>query len=490
MTITSQIPADRLQPRTWVELDFTSHSRGASPNERNALVIGMRTTGSGLAVSNVPYEVVTEADADDLFGEGSEAATMCRVVFAVWRSIEEQGLGGAGRLFAIGTIAPAGVAATGTVTFTGPATEGGTFDIIVAGVRCPVNITSGDSAATMAAAFKASVDQKRLFLPVTASIAGAVVTLTYNHLGLNGNLVTQKLDQAQRLMAGVGVAFSAATLASGTLNASLTNALDASLNRLYKGVAIAESDATTLGVMVTYVGTSWSPAKKNFGRVFTGSRGSIAAGTTLAAASNHVETTILGCTGIPAHPMHLAAAGAAIRTANDRPSFNWDGLVLPFLAPDVVDAYDQESEFQSVLYGGVSALGPDGTGLVKLSRLITTKTTEGGIRFDETIDTIIPDTLAELGLRIDAQIAALIQHESMDDQLIADAKSTAYDECKAAEKERWISGVDDLAPSLLAERHPTNRNRIVTQVPAFPLPAAHQAVTKMVLWTEATRSGT
>jgi phage tail sheath gpL-like len=484
MSITTTVPADRLQPRTWIELDYVSHSRGASPANRAGLLIGMRHS-SGLAISDVPYEITSEDQADDLFGEGSEVSVMCRVTFAVWRALEQQQLGGAGRLYAIGVAEPgAGVSATGTITVTGPATESGTFDVIIGGVRCPVNVTSGDSANTIAAAISASIAQRRLQIAATAGVAGAVVTVTYRHKGASGNELSLMLDQAQRLPTGVGVTMSGTTLASGTVAATMTAALDAALARDYRGIGTAEGSATAIAALSTYIGTAWGPSSKRFGRVFTGSRGSIAAGTTLASGSNRPEATIIGCTGIPAHPSHLAAAGVAIRTCQDRPSFNFAGLWLPFLPPNVADRYTTEAAVQSVLYGGVSALTADPSGVVKLERLITCKTTEGGARFDDAIDTGDVDTIAELGLLIDAKIARIIRHQNIDDALVDECRSAAAKVCADAEADRWIENSDELASALIAERHPTNRNRIVTQVPASPLAPALQAVSRIVLWTE------
>jgi phage tail sheath gpL-like len=80
----------------------------------------------------------------------------------------------------------AGVAATGPITITGPATAAGTISLYLGGNRVAVSVASGDTAAAIATAISAAINAAA-DLPVTASPASAVVTVTHRHKGEVGN---------------------------------------------------------------------------------------------------------------------------------------------------------------------------------------------------------------------------------------------------------------------------------------------------------------
>src|SRR5690606_30192396 len=120
----------------------------------------------------------------------------------------------------------AGVAATGTITVTGTATADGTIPLYCGGVRVPVGVTSGDTAAEVATAIAAAINANA-DLPVTAAAVDAVVTVTFRHKGEVGNDydLRDSYRDGEALPAGVSLAIVA--MSGGTTNPDLDDLIAA-----------------------------------------------------------------------------------------------------------------------------------------------------------------------------------------------------------------------------------------------------------------------
>src|SRR5919106_4880575 len=177
----SNLPIDKRRPGTFITYDYTSGARGLVPNERSVLLIGMKHS-TGTATVNVPIQTYNEREADTYFGVGSEAALMVRMALATVRVLKAS----APQLWVVPIAEPSGAAATRTLTVTGPATAAGDVVFRLAGRTLRAPVKSGDSANTVAAAIKATIDTMAATsdLPGTAGVSTNVVTFTYRHLGV------------------------------------------------------------------------------------------------------------------------------------------------------------------------------------------------------------------------------------------------------------------------------------------------------------------
>ena len=171
----NKIPANLRLPGVFIETDPSKASRSDDP--RRILVIG-QLLATGTAVAGVPVPVTSVADAKAQFGVGSMLASMIDAV----RLADPFGL-----LWAL-PLADAGgaVGATGTITVTAAPTAPGVVPLYIAGVSVPVAVAGTETitptAAAIAAAINANTD-----LPVTASPAVGVVTLTARNKGTLGD---------------------------------------------------------------------------------------------------------------------------------------------------------------------------------------------------------------------------------------------------------------------------------------------------------------
>ncbi|HCB0915550.1 TPA: phage tail protein, partial [Klebsiella variicola subsp. variicola] len=82
--------------------------------------------------------------------------------------------------------ASAGIAATGTLTITGPASSQGVVSLWIGNTRVDVAVSAADTATEIAAAMKTAIDNQPE-LPVTAAVLAGVLTLTAKNKGAAGN---------------------------------------------------------------------------------------------------------------------------------------------------------------------------------------------------------------------------------------------------------------------------------------------------------------
>jgi phage tail sheath gpL-like len=171
-------------------------------------------------VDNVPVLVLSADDSANLFGFGS-------MLHLQHLKIEE-GAGNAIPVYAFPLADDgAGVAATGTITFTTNATSAGVYSFYVAGQKIQFTVVNGDTPTILGDKFKAAHDAI-LNLPTTAASVTGVVTLTSKWLGTTANEITIKQNlagksESDQVPTGTTVAIVA--MASGANNPDVATAL-------------------------------------------------------------------------------------------------------------------------------------------------------------------------------------------------------------------------------------------------------------------------
>jgi phage tail sheath gpL-like len=193
MTATT-IPADSRVPFIHVEFDGSQANQGPSVQPYQLLVVGLRLA-AGTVAEKVPTLVTSAAQAAEYFGEGSMLHGMADTLFQNNKSTKAVFL----------ALDDTGAAATGTITVTGTATAAGTLSLYIAGQLVPVAVSSGDAAATVATAIAAAVTA-RAALPVSATPAAGVVTLTAKQTGTEGNSIDVRLNRFAGEVTPAGIA--------------------------------------------------------------------------------------------------------------------------------------------------------------------------------------------------------------------------------------------------------------------------------------------
>lgn len=364
----NNIPASVRVPLFYAEMDASQANRATVA--KRTLLLGQRLA-SGTAVAGQPYLVATVDQAIALFGRGSMLARM----MAVYRRNDLLG-----EVWVIPQDEPAaGVAASGTITVTGPATASGTIALYVAGQRLQVGVSAADSASAIATAIAAAVNAAG-DLPVTAAAAAAVVTLTCRWKGLTGNDITvmdSYYGQAggEALPAGVGLAYAA--MSGGTAAPVLTDSITAMGDEAYDYIIHPYTDATSLNALALELSSTsgrWSYARQLYGHAYSALRGTLSSLVTFGLTRNDEHHTVAGFeTDVPAPSWEFAAGygarnAAFLNVTVSRPTQT--GEVLGIL-PARVGRRFIFAERQSLLNNRIATSYVAG-GVVRVERAIST----------------------------------------------------------------------------------------------------------------------
>lgn len=376
----NSVPSNLRIPFVAVEIDNTLANQGAALLPYRALLVGQKTA-AGTAAANSLTRVSSASQVLTLAGRGSMLHRMAIAYFANNAFTETY----------IGVLEDngAGVAASGTITVSGPATAAGTVSLYLGGVPLEVAVASGDSANTIASAINAAINAK-LDLPVTSTVLNAVVTVTFRHKGLVGNSYDMRANyqDGQAYPAGVSLAFVA--LASGTTAPVLTTLIAALGDMWFQIWGMPYADATSLTAVETELASRFGPMRMIDGLAITSAAGSASTLGTLGDTRNSPHVCIASQPGENplTPPMEFAAAVTAVTALNAPidPARPFQTLALVgVLAPAETDFFTN-TERNLLLFDGVST-AKSSTGVVQIERLITTyKTNAAGADDDSYLD--------------------------------------------------------------------------------------------------------
>jgi len=222
-----------LQPKTTVNI--VNASQAVTNTGQKILFVGQMTT-SGSATNGALIQSIANGGAEDaLFGRDSMLATLIRANKVRNQSIQ------------IDVIAlddnGAGVAATGTITVVGTASEAGTLTVIVGSEKnhkFSVAVANTNNETTVAAAIVAAVNAD-LDVPVTASNVSGVVTFTAINAGTYGNSIGIEVRGS---VAGI-TSTDVVGMASGATDPTLTGVFDVIGENRYQAIVWPYPDALT-----------------------------------------------------------------------------------------------------------------------------------------------------------------------------------------------------------------------------------------------------
>ncbi len=400
MSINTGIPSSR-RPQTLHRFIYLLGGRSLVPLPLRIACVGVKGS-AGTATAGVVYDITDVNDVETYFGVGSELTLMLKKVLETC-----QQLGQGPAISAVGITAPVGggaAAATNTLTWAGTATEAGYSKFSIAGREFAVGVSVGHAAATVAANAKSLIDAMEHELPVTAGIGGAVVTTTHNQFGENGMdvIVTAKAQPA-------GITLAAAAGVAGVGVSDITASLDALAGLDVDGIAIANHKAADITDALAHIVEMWGAAEKKWRWIFVGENGTIATATALATAANNTALVVGNCELSPSLPGEIAASMCAMVFSRERPNAGYNKKRLPLYPPPMASAYTS-TEVETALAAGVSCLTPIADvrskslleGVLKVERLVTTKTTDGdGNPFEPNRDIGVSRTGAYLARQVD-----------------------------------------------------------------------------------------
>ena len=370
----SQIPANLKIPLYWVEVDPSM--AGLPVIGLPALLVGTMISPEGSATPNIPIAIGSQAQADAAFGQGSELSRMFIAYFAN---------NFANMVYGLPVTPPSGaVAATGEITITTPPTEAGTIALYIGGENVPVDIAPSDTATEIAAAIVDAINLQP-DLPVTATSAAGVVTLTCLWAGINGNDISVTTNYYGTIGGEVTPPGLVMTLpATGMLTGgsgvpNFANAIAALGEQNFEYVAIPYTDSESLMAWETEYGFTdvgrWGWMRQLYGHLFTARRDTYTNLITWGETRNNGVTSAMAIE--PQSPSPVYEWAAAYASQAQRALINDPARplqTLPFngikLAP--LNNRFNTLELQGLATSGIATQKAGSSGLPMISRETTT----------------------------------------------------------------------------------------------------------------------
>lgn len=466
----SEIPYDWRPRGTYAEVRPKYSRRGLVPFPAKAL-LAVQKLASGSAVAGQRYEITRPEDATALFGAGSIGQQMVRAFKKANRT---------NQVFAIAlTDEGAGAKATGTITLSG--TGSGTVPIYINGRRVRYastgTITPTQHGTAAIAAINADAD-----MPVVATAALGVVTLTAKHAGECGNAIDVRMAKTPEDRLPGTVAAVVVPMSGGTGNPEVQDVLDTIVNDWFTDFAMPWDDAANLQALATALAAKYVAMGKKDCHAYVGHRGTYGQLGTKGAITNSQYISPIGAKAAYESPWEWAATVCGLATfhlTND-PARQLGSLVLPGLtAPDDVDCFE-ETERDLLLRQGISTWTRLVDGSVVLERLITAyKVTSLNVVDDAWLDIMVPKTMTRIRYDWSAYVSMLYPRHKLaaDDSPAANNNDAVVTpkrmhgswaaRCKIYERQAWIEDASRTISESVFERDASIKTRLNAQQPVL-----------------------
>lgn len=353
-----KIPAALRYPGAYVEIDGSQAGLGGDIPA--VLLVGQKLA-AGTAAAGEIVQVSGVADAMAKAGAGSMLAQMAARYRAIDPVLDLYILPYADN--------GAGVAATGTITVTAVPTVAGTLSLYIAGRLVTVAMATGQTTTQIAAAIVAAITAAGADIPVTATSALGVVTLTARHKGTCGNAIDLRLNLFGETNPA-GLALTLAAMAGGTGDPA-PGALSTIIGqRWFRYVALGINDAATLAAWHTESQARYAPPIQAGFRAFTAHRGDFASAVAYGTARNAEH---LACLSLELNPTSTWEAAAIVTAAAapklyNNPVESLEGIALPGM---IGVSYHDWTNANSLLFKGMSVMQVTRDGSCSIKRLIS-----------------------------------------------------------------------------------------------------------------------
>lgn len=462
----NSIATDIRTPGQYVEFDGSRAIKGLPSLPHKALIIAPRLTTGDVAAAT-PFLITSATKGETGFGRGSVGSFMAKVFKKNNPYTELWGIGVAD--------AGGGVAATGTAVFSGSSTAAGTLYFYIAGVRIPVTIASGRTAAQQGDDLVAALADYEL--PVTASNSSGTVTFTARNKGTTGNKIDLRVNynEGEALPAGTSCTLTqVGSVVAGSTDGSVSGAISAMGDVQYNTIVSAWDDDTNLDLIEAELLTRWGPMEQREGHCFAATKGSQGTMTTAGNLRNSYLSSVMG-SGLSPTPTFSWAAAVAAQDAMQcevDPMRPRTGLILAGCLPPALASTLTRTERNTLLTDGISTYKVDAGGNCVIERLITTYQLNASSIADTTyLDIMTVRGLAALRYTQRSRIATKFgRHKLADDGTNFGAGQAIVTPSiirgellalfKLWESVGWVEGYAQFKNDLIVERNATDRNRV------------------------------
>ena len=367
----AQIPANNLVPIVATEFDNSAAAK-AGPMPWKNLLIGQAIKSD--APTGVT-QIYSDAEADSLFGEGSQIALMAKAFRKNAKNME---------LYVLALQDKAGSeAAKGNIVVDGSASETAALRLMIGGQSVVVTVRKDDSAVAVATSITDEINSNGN-LPVSASNGSgesktATVELIAKNKGAHGNGISVNLNfnPGEKTPVGVGLTLPEGGYLSGGVGDAVCDATSVGAKiagTWFNGIAIGSSESTNVDNVKEILDERWTATVQQTGVLYYSVAGQLSVFEAEGHNKNSQVVVIPGLVKTPSLPYVVASAafGAIAQVALQDPAVplsNWP--VYGVVAPKMEDRL-MLSQNNSLLREGVALLTASDDGTVYLKRCVTT----------------------------------------------------------------------------------------------------------------------
>ena len=470
MNLNPNIP-ETMIPGTYTGYNYYAGPNGLPANIQKVLLIGDVSSAGSLAACK-PTEVSSEQEAIALAGAGSVLMQMYKAAKKAWKYAQ---------ITLLRHAAVTGSAATWESTLSGTATAAGIVSVIINGQKISVGVAKTDTAAAVATALAAEVNNTP-DAPVTAEAATAKVTLTAKCSGAYVSAAAGGLNVSVTSEA-TGITAGAVSATAGVGTVDLTTALAAAFPERYHIIVSPVNDETNLGKLKTHLEAAAAPLEQRGQRAICAMvSASATAAKTEALKHNYERLHIAAVKNkLNATVWEIAAGLGAIFASNSKPNVPMNGVAIPGLAiPEIEDKWSGEEQ-DVLLYAGVIPLVEEDSQLC-IVRAVTTKSNNSGVRFTKLIDTGV---IASLDYFRDAILSThkakfknKVIHALLADSINEENKKVARD----LESEQILRYINEYEDQFIVQESKNTPGRMLCQIPAPVVPGLNQIYSTIDLY--------
>lgn len=369
MTIAfANIPAKLRTPLFYAEMD-NSQANSATADQRT-LIIGQQLS-TATQTANEPFLASSASTVGGVCGYGS----MLHNMMAAYLKNDT-----AGEIYILPVAdGSATVAATGKIAITAVASAAGTLSLYVGGTLVQIAVVTTDTVTGIATDLTTAINALTA-LPVTATSAAGVITLTAKNAGALGNDIDMRLNYlgtAGGEATPTGLTLTITAMSGGTSAPSLDDALANLGDKSFDFIINPYTDTTSLNAVKELLADDtgrWSYNSQLYGHSLGMLAGTYGELTAAGEQRNDQHGTIVGVYGSPTPPWVWSAAvyGAVANSLRNDPGRPVQTLdVAGVLAPPLSYRFDQP-ERNNLLYSGISTITVADDGTVQVENLITT----------------------------------------------------------------------------------------------------------------------
>lgn len=263
----------------------------------------------------------------------------------------------------------AGVAATGSISISAVPTVAGTLALYIAGRLVSVGMATGQTPTQVAAAIAAAITAAGVDIPVTATSALGVVTLTARHKGTCGNSIDLRLNLYGETPP-TGLALTLAAMSGGTGDPAPGDLESIIGQRRFWYVGLGINNGATLAAWHAESQARYAPPIQAGFRAFTAHRGDYASAVEFGAARNSEHLSCLALELNPTPVWEAAAIVCAVAGPKlyNNPVESLEGIALTGM---VGVNYHNWTNANSLLFKGMSVMQVSKDGSCSIKRLIS-----------------------------------------------------------------------------------------------------------------------